>query len=788
MKRTIIILIISLFVINVRADILTVKTDGTGHFTSIQQAYLAASSGDTLLVYPGTYYENIDINIPSKNITIASLYLTTSNPVYIANTIVNGNQTGSCFAIRNTGQAVITIIGFTITNGSGYGNTRPGGGLYVLSSILKISSCYIRNNIAYNGGGIFSNSGSIFLSSTIIKNNIGYFSAGGLAILNNSNIVFDTLNRCSIYLNYSAAGSDVCKSYLSAPLHLAVDTFTVLYPDRHYTDTGDQMGFPVNDITFDILHGKIQPVKADLYVDPQNGSDDNSGLTTEDALKTISFALLKIIPDSVNTNTIFLANGMYSPSSNGEIFPLGLRSYVNLIGQNRDSTILNAEFLTYLFRGRNGTGNYSIKKISLINGSGNALLPSTTYSCFVLNFNNNLLLDEISVNYNVGRYPHLTLLHTDNAIIRNIQISDNEGSAAKLGYTYYPANPGTFRIENMIIRNNTPHYSQGLITGGGLGINGSLALPDFYQGSITNVQITENIAVGDPIWGPRQSGFLGLYNVKVDVVNATIGNNILREVEGYAVGLVNGVKLNLYNSILYADSLYEMLLGSPHASYATVTANIAYCNIEGGPSQIYNYNNANTLNWLDGNIDADPLWVGSGDNFYQLQSNSPCINAGTPMYSTGMLPPYIKLEDNKIVLYKVGGDTLHLPPLDLAGNPRISGGRIDMGAYEFDPNTNIHNPNRQHNLETGLNIYPNPFTAHTFIAFRLKTAGKVAAIIHDIEGRHVKTLMDALVYPGEYSMIWQGNDDAGNTIPTGIYIISLYHNHHMVSTAKIVKR
>ena len=77
------------------ATTLTVKQDGSGDWTTIQSAVNATADGDTVLVWPGTYYENVNFN--GYGITIASLELTTGDESYIGTTIVNGNQTGELF-------------------------------------------------------------------------------------------------------------------------------------------------------------------------------------------------------------------------------------------------------------------------------------------------------------------------------------------------------------------------------------------------------------------------------------------------------------------------------------------------------------------------------------------------------------------------------------------------------------------------------------------------------------------------------------------------------------------
>ena len=83
----------------------------------------------------------------------------------------------------------------------------------------------------------------------------------------------------------------------------------------------------------DILHAKVQQVDSDLYVSP-NGDNSNGGLSWSEPLSTISFALLKILADSLHPHSIHLSDGIYSNSMTGEFFPLLLSSYISLSGES----------------------------------------------------------------------------------------------------------------------------------------------------------------------------------------------------------------------------------------------------------------------------------------------------------------------------------------------------------------------------------------------------------------------------------------------------------------------
>lgn len=67
---------------------------------------------------------------------------------------------------------------------------------------------------------------------------------------------------------------------------------------------------------------------------------------------------------------------------------------------------------------------------------------------------------------------------------------------------------------------------------------------------------------------------------------------------------------------------------------------------------------------------------------------------------------------------------------------------------------------------------PNPFEATTLIQFDVPRADHVRVAIHDSAGRLVRVLEDADLPAGRYSRLWDGRDDAGRAMPSGLYFYS----------------
>ncbi|OQC05853.1 MAG: flagellar basal body rod modification protein [Candidatus Cloacimonetes bacterium ADurb.Bin089] len=69
--------------------------------------------------------------------------------------------------------------------------------------------------------------------------------------------------------------------------------------------------------------------------------------------------------------------------------------------------------------------------------------------------------------------------------------------------------------------------------------------------------------------------------------------------------------------------------------------------------------------------------------------------------------------------------------------------------------------------------YPNPFNPKTTIAFTLAKAGKVDISIYNLKGQKVKTLLSENLLPGKHSIVWDGKDEKGSGLGSGIYFVKM---------------
>ncbi len=750
-----------LFPLFVFADTLTVKQDGTGDFTIIQQAVDNAVDNDIILVWPGTYYEAVACS--TKNITIASLVLTTGDLSYINQTIVDANKQGSCFDIWKA-QNHFELNGFTIRNGSGIDNgSYCGGGISVILSDIEIRNCIIEENVAAgNGGGIYFWLTNAFMSNVTIRNNHSH--KGGGIMFAESYAEFDTVNRCNIYLNYAYTGTDIFQIAVVDTMIIVVDTFTVEIPDyyyiysRHSQSWPQDGGAPKDDIILDCNTGKIDITYENLYVSPA-GDNNNSGLSPSEPLKDIYFALLKMGSDSISPDTIFLANGIYSPSG-GEKMPLATKDRVSIGGEDRDLTILDGEDQKQVIYGYIIASNYTISDLTVQNGREDS--PSyITVSGIAVAANNNSTFQNILLQSNYSSGSAGAFSTCNNCLVDNVEATNNVGGRGfHSGFDTWSSD-ALMTYKNCRIIENYPDYTiPDRAAGGGLTIVGQTSHPNMLTAVVINCLFAGNYnqninnGAGPGAFGISQAaeGYL---------INNTIVNNYSNNPDASAIGVTYGATLHAYNNIVYNNDFGPAYMSTQDWGGPTYL-NIYNSLIDGGEDAIDIRTPDNYVYYDETNIDTDPLFYEGFEYPYNLNSNSPCIDAGTLD-----IPSWIVL-----------------PETDLAGNPRIYGETIDMGAYEWNPTVGI----KENNLdkkESLLSVSPNPVSSRALISVYSNGTKNLKIEVFCNNGQRVAKITDGPVAQGTININWDINN-SGIYLKSGVYIVVLSEDGVEKESVKVI--
>ena len=589
MKKIIITILFSLFVCVLNATTINIPTD----YSTIQAGINAATNGDTVLVQIGTYIENINFN--GKNITVASQYLTTQDTSYISQTVIDGNSSGSVVTFESGEDSTAIIIGFTLNNGrsrKGGGiecsSSSPslenvtitsnsasweGGGMYCYSSSPSLENVTITGNSAstygagmycsssspslenvtitgnsagWDGGGIYCEHSFPSLENVTITSNNASYSGGGI-YCSSSSPSFNATNRCNIYSNtienMRGFGVDIYTTYNFGIIDVIVDTFTVMTPTDYYAT-------PIDNFTFDILNSiNGNMINSDVYVSV-NGDDYNTGTSADEPFRTINHALSMIYSDSANINTIHIEPGIYSETTNGEMFPINWSNYVNLSGSNQEYTILDANNMSGVME-FNYITHAIIENITITNGQGSGSYPNFTGGGITF-IDSSPSLENVTITGNSagwgggGIYCYVN----SSPSLENVTITGNSASNGGGIYCYNNSSPS---LENVTITGN----SASSYGGGGIYTNDDI--------SVINCIISDNsgnygiyVSSGNP--DITYSDFYNNENGNFYNCGQWIGVNVTTN--------ANGDSCDAYYNIQLDPLFVDSLNGDYHLSWA----------------------------------------------------------------------------------------------------------------------------------------------------------------------------------------------------------------------------
>jgi hypothetical protein len=176
----------------------------------------------------------------------------------------------------------------------------------------------------------------------------------------------------------------------------------------------------------------------------------------------------------------------------------------------------------------------------------------------------------------------------------------------------------------------------------------------------------------------------------------------------------------------------------------------------------YFYTHHNNIEqWIDGygNINLAAEFTNFSESDFSLLPNSPCIDSGFQV------------------------ENFNFPEFDLAGNPRILGSSIDMGAYEYDLNSTTSGQIVPVSTII-MQVYPNPFNASASINFELQKTSQVELEIFNSKGQKVKKLLNEVLERGEHTIFWNGKNNKDKEVASGVYYFCLFQDGNPISYQK----
>ncbi|MDH7914147.1 choice-of-anchor Q domain-containing protein [Winogradskyella sp. SYSU M77433] len=609
-----------------------------------------------------------------------------------------------------------------------------GGAMSAESGTINIINCTIANNNAYKGGGVHFFNGSINATNTIFTNNSG----------TNGNINDDggggtgTANYCLFYntttdndgnLPTNITGNNNIEN--TDPIY--TNGYQIVYSSLA-TDAGDNTANPllldlnsqnrISNTTIDIgayeFQNHLQPDANNIiYVNKNVSGGNEIGNSWANAVPELADALLwaNSLQDTAWETTplqIWVAGGIYTPKYSPED---GANFGTDQGRENAFLMVANVQLY----------GGFAGNETSLADRDL-SITTNTTVLSGDINGNDALISPAP-----IAGNPYTSTSIADNTY-HVVMGAGNVGEGIIDGFTITGGNT---------ISNHNDYYINGYFfirsAGGGVYLRGSnLKLKniivygnnaDTYGAGIVilesaplllNVNINRNTC-------NSQGGGLYIHSSSFNSTNVSITSNTATT----GSGVYNRNSSPSFNNCIIWGEIYN---GNSSPTYTNSL-------IEGNTDT--SNGNIDATGLIETDIFTDPT---NGD--FSLISDSPAVNAG-----------------NNTAYTNAGGDLTN--DTDLAGNPRVFDGTIDVGAYELQStlSNNIVST-------TDFMVYPNPTTNMLYIKTNLNN---YSYEMYNIQGQKV--------------MASKQNVDTINMsqLATGVYVLQL-KSHNKTQSIKVIKQ
>ncbi len=170
-------------------------------------------------------------------------------------------------------------------------------------------------------------------------------------------------------------------------------------------------------------------------------------------------------------------------------------------------------------------------------------------------------------------------------------------------------------------------------------------------------------------------------------------------------------------------------------------------------------------------IPPDDVFANYAEKDFSHKTDSKAINKGTDpsaYFPSAMFPGFSLNKDKN-------------------GAVRPFGPMWDIGAYEYTDATSISTEKTASDKVSYSKNYPNPFSCSTTISFRVPEADKYCIKVFDITGRKIAILFDGQVPAGEHTIEWDGTNNNGKQVDSGVYFYQLKAGKGRMETNRMLR-